>query len=446
MKLKKNISIVIIVLVVNNIFAQNQIIGLKEAIKMAIANKSSIMALKADVSLDSLNAIQLLAQNKPQVSLAYDYLYNPVRRTSVVPVGRFSPVPTDEVRPIKFGTNFNQTVGAQITYPIYNATVKSKIAETNLQYRIKQAEINTANEELAYEVAQSFVKILLKQKQLQELAIDTLRTEQTLSFAKARFSEGKALKTEVNKAQLNHKAVVFSLEDIISTLVIEKIYLSFLIGLPDPSFEISDTDNLLNQQNLTWLSEPTNTAGLSKLNEYTGRIDLINQQIKNEKIKYQPTISANGYLAAEQYANQLNPFESNSWFGNSYLGVSIRMPILLGEDKKNKLSQYEAQKTAIAFQKEEVIKLADSNRQKALQEMNQLNKEYAFYSSNLILLKENLDLYKERLNEGQETITTVNLEEIEYQKEAEKLKTVDGKMWQYWLQYLKNAGLMARLY
>jgi len=445
MKLKNIIQIVFVIFTNQNLTAQTRTIGLKECIQLALANKSSILALKTNATIDSLNSIQLKAKYFPEVALVYDYLYNPIIRTNIVPTGKFSPVPTDEVRPIKFGTSFNQSAGLQILQPIFDASIKSRIAETTLQVKIKQAEIKTANEDLAFEVAQSFSKLLLKQKQLKEIEFDTLRTAKTLSFSNDRFLEGKVLKTEVNKTQINHNNAVFSLQELLSSLVVEKIFLGFLINIPANEFDVADADNLFNQTNLALIDESTNVNSLALIQEYDTKVDLVKLQLKNEKVKYLPTLSAKGYAGADQFSNQLNPFQSNSWFGNAFVGLSARLPLLIGENKKNKQGQYQAQILGLNLQKEEVIKNAAFKKQTAKQEIAKLQAEYNFHKSNVMLYKENLAIYQERLQAGQETVNTINLEEIVYLKETEQLNIVDSKVWQYWLTYLKNAGLLFRI-
>jgi len=445
MKLKNIIQIVFVIFTNQNLTAQTRTIGLKECIQLALANKSSILALKTNATIDSLNSIQLKAKYFPEVALVYDYLYNPIIRTNIVPTGKFSPVPTDEVRPIKFGTSFNQSAGLQILQPIFDASIKSRIAETTLQVKIKQAEIKTANEDLAFEVAQSFSKLLLKQKQLKEIEFDTLRTAKTLSFSNDRFLEGKVLKTEVNKTQINHNNAVFSLQELLSSLVVEKIFLGFLINIPANEFDVADADNLFNQTNLALIDEPTNENSLALIQEYDTKVDLVKLQLKNEKVKYLPTLSAKGYAGADQFSNQLNPFQSNSWFGNTFVGISARLPLLIGENKKNKQGQYQAQILGLNLQKEEAIKNAVFQKQTAKQEIAKLQAEYNFHKSNVLLYKENLIIYQERLQAGQETVNTINLEEIAYLKETEQLNIVDSKVWQYWLTYLKNAGLLFRI-
>jgi outer membrane protein TolC len=164
-----------------------------------------------------------------------------------------------------------------------------------------------------------------------------------------------------------------------------------------------------------------------------------------EKVKYLPKLALNGYLGADQFSNDLKPFQSNTWFGNSFVGLALRLPITIGENKLNKKSQFQSQIKSLNFQKEEELKESEKNKQTALQAISTLKEEAKSYSMNVDLLKENVQLYNERLQAGQETYENVNLEEIEYQKEKQKLNNVNNKIWQQWLLVLKNAGMLDKL-
>jgi outer membrane protein len=448
--IKMKITYIIVALLTivgqKRLIAQVKIVSLKEGIQLALANKPSIMAQKANAAQNILAIDQLKAQNKTQVALAYDYLYNPIVRSSIVPVGQFGPNPTDEVRALKFGTNFNQNIGVQVIKPLYDASINSKIAENKLQQRIDNAEIATANEELAYEVAQSFVKIMAGQKQITQTTVDTLRTFEMLKYAKIRLQQGKGLKTDVNKAQINHNTATFALQNLQLSQITEKIYFGFLINMPAESFEVKDIDKVLSQQNSLWLSDKSSFENISKNKEFDAQIDLLNEQQKNERIKYLPTVQAKGYVGADQFTDKLNPFAANSWFGNSFLGISVRLPILQAEDKKSKLTTYKTKVNALNYQKQEQLNTTQVQRQKAIQNLEQLKAEAIYHKNNVSLYKQNLDIYKERLEAGQETLNTINLEEIAYQNENERLILVESKTWQYWLTYLKNAGILSKLY
>lgn len=445
MKCKYIILVATAILFVTNTTAQTRKIGLKECITLALANKSNILALNAEATIDSLSIKQISAKNLPQIALAYDYLYNPLIRTNIVPVGKFSPIPTDETRAIKFGTKFNQTLGLQVMQPIFDATIQSKIKDAQLQYRIKKDQVTTANEELIFEVAKTFVSILTKQEQLKISKLDTLRTASTLKIVGNKFSDGNILKMDFNKAKINHNNSIFAFKELISDLIIEKIYLAFLTNLQATTIDVVDVDNIFTEQNLNILSQTNERKTLPKVNELESRILLVQQQIRGEKVKYLPKLNLNGYLGSDQFSNSLKPFQSNTWFGNSFVGLALRLPITIGENKSNKTSQFQSQIKSFNFQKEEELKESEKNKQTALQEIITLKDEAKSYSLNIDLLKENVQLYNERLQAGQETVENVNLEEIEYQKEIQKLNNVNNKIWHQWLLFLKNAGMLDKL-
>jgi outer membrane protein TolC len=445
MKYKYLLLVASAILFITNTTAQTRSIGVKECISLAIANKANILALNAEATIDSLNINQIRAKNLPQIALAYDYVYNSIIRTNIVPVGQFSPVPTDQTRSIKFGTKYNQIAGLQVMQPVFDATIRSKVQESKLQYRIKKDQVATANEELTFEVAKTFVSILTKQEQAEILKLDTLRTGSTLKIVRDRFADGTSLKMDFNKAKINHNNSVFVYKELISDLIIEKIYLAFLTNLEAESFDVVDVDNIFTEQNLTSLTQSNETKTLSKINELDGRILLAQQQIKGEKVKYLPKLNFNGYLGADQFSNELKPVQSNTWFGNSFMGLALRLPISIGENRAIKISQFKSQINSLNFQKEEELNDSEKNKQSALQEITSLKEEAKSYALNIDLLKENVQLYNDRLQAGQETYENVNLEEIAYQKEIQKLTNVNNKIWQQWLLFLKNAGMLDRL-
>ncbi len=445
MNYKYILLVAIAVLFITKASAQTRSIGLKECINLALANKANILALNAEAMIDSLNVNQIRAKNLPQIAFAYDYLYNTIIRSNIVPVGQFSPVPTDQTRAIKFGTKFNQVAGLQVMQPVFDATIQSKIRESKLQYRIKKDQVATANEELMFEVAKTFVSILTKQEQEEILKLDTLRTGSTLKIVQDKFADGTSLKMDLNKAKINHNNSVFVYKELISDLIVEKIYLGFLTNLEPETIDVVDVDHTFTEENLIALAQSNEAKTLSKISELDSRISLAQQQIKGEKVKYLPRLNLNGYLGADQFSNELKLTQSNTWFGNSFLGLSLRVPITIGENRTLKQTQFQSQLNSLNFQKEEELKDAEKNKQSALQEIATLKEEAKSYSLNIELLKENVQLYNERLQAGQESYENVNLEEIAYQKEIQKLTNVNNKIWQQWLLFLKNAGMLDRL-
>lgn len=446
MKNKKRTITAIAILYTASLFAQQNNFTLKNYIIDAIKNKSNIASLNMLSEIEALKTAQLNAGFLPQVSLAYDVIYNPIIRSSIVPVGKFNPTPTDEVRAIKFGTNFQQSLGVQAYQPIIDATIKSKIAESKIQQKIKLTDIKVATEELVYEVSKTYINGYVKQQEAKENARDTNRTLQNLLLVKAKFDEGKILKTEVNKAQINHNNAVEIYRNTFIALTQEKIYLAFLTNKKVEQILINDNDEALKEANLNWVKDINQTDSLANIEQLNNNIDFTKQLINSEKTKYKATIGLNGYLGVDQFTRNMNPLASSSWFGNSFVGVSVKLPILLSENKANKTSQYQLQIKNYSLQKNEIIREAETNKLIALNEIDNIKAAYDNAKANADLYKETLYILQERLKEGQITNYEVNIEAQAYQKEIEKLTTIKAALWLQWLNILKSNGLLKKLY
>lgn len=69
------------------------------------------------------------------------------------------------------------------------------------------------------------------------------------------------------------------------------------------------------------------------------QMQLISQQIKVVKAGYLPTLSLTGYVGGLGYNEKFHQF-TNHWFGNSYIGLSLRVPIFEANSKLFKIRQY----------------------------------------------------------------------------------------------------------
>jgi outer membrane protein len=55
--------------------------------------------------------------------------------------------------------------------------------------------------------------------------------------------------------------------------------------------------------------------------------NLASLKVKSAQLKYAPTLSLNGYLGSNYYNNDFSLFNNNHWRGNSYIGLSVMLPI-----------------------------------------------------------------------------------------------------------------------
>lgn len=396
-------------------------ISLDSCLMLAVQNRSKIKALSQDQLIAALKTADLRAKYWPQVSLNYDYRYNPVIQTSIIPIGQFYQQPTDEVRPMRFGTKWQQNAGAVVYQPLLDASIASQVAESKIQERLKQLDVENAENELRYEVVKTYASIWLNLNQVKDNELDTLRTHQSVQLMKARLEEGRLLKTEFNNAVINHNRAREGYEVALTELIKQIAYLGYLTSVPveillRAEFETDSFGDLLTQHTLS----PINTAGIGAINTLIGQNELLQQQIVSERRKNSLTLGLDGFIGANHFSNVFNPVAANSWFMASYLGLSVKWNLLNGENKMNRLKQLSLQKNSVDLQIVEQEELTKKNQFALEEDIRVYRQQLLLTNENIELMKENLQIFLERYEAGKIEANEINSMEIDLQKEIIK--------------------------
>jgi outer membrane protein TolC len=425
-----------------------KVLTLTEAINSAFSNRKNIQAGKTNFAIQKLQTQILYKKYWPQINIEYNYLYNPILQTSILPIGIFNPsYPPDATKSIQFGTKWSQTAGLTVNQPLLDQAIWRQINEAKLQERIAVATQAQSEYELAYIVTQSYIEISLQQAKIASAVSDTNRTFISYSLLKNKFDEKRLLKSDLNKSIINHNNTRQLLRDANAELVADKVYLLFLTG--QSSFEQPD---IRIDTTFIYLANmiPANATPAFELIPEFQQLELEGQlkgiQANSEKAKCLPTLSLKGFIGANQYTNNFNPVESNTWFGLSYVGIDAKLPILFGEDKKKKLQQLQLQANQYHLQKED--KAAQYNKEAITATINtqRVKAQLSTQEENIILSKESIDIIQARVEEGQESAFTLNLEEANLQQLQSVYETSKRQLWLYWLDYQKASGRLGLLW
>ncbi len=442
--MKSRIPIILIILLFGiSGRLSGQEIKLITCIDSAIANKGNIKAVRIDIEIAKLQTSAAYKKYIPDLSLSYNYRYNPIIPTQIIPLGQFSQIPTDEKRPIKFGTDWAQNSGLNLYQPIIDFSIKSRVAESRINEKLKNTDVAAAERDLKLEVIKSFTNIWLREEQLRSSALDTLRTSKTKELILEKTKEGKALKTEINKSILNHNNSLSDYIAVSSALTREKIYLSFLTGISLESLLVGKYDFSPFSDDALRLSnaEPI-LDSIPSVKSLMLRAELLGQQQKSEKTKNTPTIGFEGFLGANQYTDTFNPFLADSWYGSSYLGLSLRFQILSGNSTKNRVSQLKMEENGLKLRLEEETESVSNKSLMLTEEIRQIEYQAGLSKQNILLYEENFSLNQERYAKGQINAYDLLTDEIEFQKEISRFNEKRAELVYKQIELINNSGVL----
>jgi outer membrane protein len=256
--------------------------------------------------------------------------------------------------------------------------------------------------------------------------------------------EGKVLKTEVNRAILNHNNALSNYITVSSSLTREKIYMGFLTGISlenllDGTFDFSPfSDDTLKISKTGLMLDSIPPVKSLRL-----RDELLEQQQKSERMKHTPIIGFEGFLGANQYTDTFNPYLSGSWYGSSYLGLSLRFQILSGSSTKNRVSQLKLEKKGIESRLEDETNNVSNKSLLLSEEIKQIEYQTALSKQNIALYEENLSLNKERFEKGQINAYDLLTDEIDFQKEQSKFNEKRAELVYKQIELINNSGALS---
>ncbi len=434
-------------LIVTNVPAQS-IITLPQAINAAFSNRKNIKASKMDIAIQQLKTKALYKKYGPQVSAEYNYNYNPILQSSVIPVGKFNPaLPSDATATIQFGTTWAQSAGISASQPLFDVNIKKQIKENKIQEQISRASQAQTEYELAYEVSKSYLNIWLQQQQINSAIIDTARTGISYHLQLKNYKAGRLLKSELNTAIINHNNTKQQLTDATLQLAENKIYFMYITGtLENETNEFNIDTTFFTNNNLLLVDTKIVLDSIPIFQQLNlqQKLSLSKQQTENSK--YVPVASIKGFLGANQFSNDFNPTKSNSWFGYSYIGLNVKIPILNAEDRNSKMQQLQLQSQQYAIQREDKSSQFNQESSTAKLELARINLHLKTQEENIMLYKETLKILQDRFKEQQITSAELNRQEFELQKLMVEYQSTRVKAWLYSLSYLNATGQLSKLW
>lgn len=423
----KYLALIILVICCGSAYCQSQVqVSLKEAVELALKNKPSLKR----ASLDGSIARQSLEQSKrkyiPEITSEIAIQYNPIIPTSIIPIGQFNPQnPTLDTRAVKFGLPWSNTAGITARQVIFDPSLQNEIKERKIDLAISELNRLSEEDQLTYQVLKSYFGVLLAQEEVKFAKADTSRAYQLHNVAKNRFQGDQTKISDRNQATYNLEKARYNFIRVTSNLELAFYELCFAIGLPQETpLELTTGFNEFFPFDNTDLLDSASLLQQVDFKKAVYQNQLYDQKIKSEKAKLLPILTFNGFLGANQFTQQVNFNEQNSWFGNSFLNLNLQLPITGYFTKAKKIEQFQSQKDQIYYQLQEMKAKYDFESRVISTKLRTLRKSYELQISELDLSRMNFELAQKQFMEGQVLPNEIYIQEANLQQSQYQLISV----------------------
>lgn len=375
-------------------FAQevDKMLTLDEAINYATEHSPTLNIERIKLNEANISVKESQLQFVPNIYLTSDVRRNLIIPATPVPANVFDPSAQEgELMYLKFNTKWNSSAGVNLNYDLFNPEKLNSVAEQKHQLNIQEYDAQLSEEELREKVALAYAECVIANEQQQLLKGDTAYYASLLSNANTLF-----LKEQISLSQKNDAHSAFN-NSFVNYLEAEKIVtdrkaeLLYLIGMDVTTHNI---ETLLLQEDIQTLLQKIKQrlrSDYSDLEEARQQevIDLAALRIRSASLKYAPTLTLNGYYGTNYYNNEFSLFNNDYWRGNSYIGLSLRIPITQSLSTAKEVSRLRLRKMIESENLREIRNNRNKERLKELSELRVREENYQLNQQNWEMSQQN---------------------------------------------------------
>jgi outer membrane protein len=321
---------------------QSYTFSLQQAIEHAIQNNYQVINAGRDIQIAQQKKWETTANGLPQINGNVSYQNNFKLQTSVIPAEFFGGNP-GEFAEVTFGTKHNANASLGLTQLLFDGSylVALQASKTYLEY-YKNYKKKT-DVEVKEMVINSYGNVLLANENADILVKNKGILEKTLFDTDQTYKNGLIEEENVEQLKITLSSINSNLNYVnrLKEISLNMLKISLGIKLED---DLKLTDNLddlaKNNMDLSIIGtdyDVKNDINYSIANNFVSQRNL---ELKLQKSKALPTLSAGVNFGYNTFGNTFNFFNTNQrWFNYSNLGINLNVPIFSSFGRAAKTAQ-----------------------------------------------------------------------------------------------------------
>ncbi|MGM9727083.1 MAG: TolC family protein [Prevotella sp.] len=338
------ITVTLLMCCIASINSRGQTKTLDECIDIGIANNLTIGNARIGMSKGRTRVSQSRSKFLPTVQGVVqftDYLKSPVNVTTGTLLG--NDFPDDPTWQTIKSTKYNTNAGIQLTLPIYNQALLAAIDVSRTVESIYSLSYEKAVDDLTMQIAKVYYMAQTSKEHLRLTDLNISRMEELCKITEALYAEGVVMEVDLSRVRINCKMLQTERQTAHTLHQQQLNMLRYLMDLPTgEALDVTPMEETLEKYHVSEASYLLTEMKLANKQQ-----ELIDRRIKSVRASYLPSLSLTGYAGGLGYNEKFHQFADN-WFGNCFVGVSLRVPLFEANQRKLQIRQYkyDAEKAA----------------------------------------------------------------------------------------------------
>lgn len=308
---------------------------------------------------------------------------------------------------------YNASAGIQLQMPLYNQTVYTAVDIARTMNELNRLSYEKAREDLILQISKMYY---LSQNTAEQIALikeNISRLNELSSITQAFYDNGMAMEVDVKRVNINLENQRVQYDNAQSMLTQQLNLLKYVIDYPaDKEIALTSVD-----------TENTTSVSLTGLdnNQYELQLLQSKQKLAEQQRKmigqgYIPSLSLTGSWMYSAYTdkakNWFHSGPSNHWYNSSGIGLTLRIPIFDGLDKRAKMKKAKIEIENAKLSYENALKNMQTQYLNATNELMNSQRNFRKQKDNYLLAEDVYQVTTDRYREGIASMTEVLQDEM----------------------------------
>jgi len=384
------------------------VLTLEECLRLGIENNLSLESSRNEIRKGEHTLSENRAKLLPQINAVAGFNDNfnpPVSVTDGSAYGN----PYNVTKTLQY----NASAGIQLQMPLYNQTVYTAVDIARTMNKLNRLSYEKAREDLILQISKMYY---LSQNTAEQIALikeNISRLNELSSITQAFYDNGMAMEVDVKRVNINLENQRVQYDNAQSMLTQQLNLLKYVIDYPaDKEIALTPVDT----ENATSVSLTGLDNNQYELQLLQSKQKLAEQQCKMIDQGYIPSLSLTGSWMYSAYTdkakNWFHSGPSNHWYNSSGIGLTLRIPIFDGLDKRAKMKKAKIEIENAKLSYENALKNMQTQYLNATNELMNSQRNFRKQKDNYLLAEDVYQVTTDRYREGIASMTEVLQDEM----------------------------------
>jgi len=312
---------------------------LQQCVDYAMQHNADVLNSNLEIDYAHKQVQQLTGIGLPQINGSVsvnDFVNIP---TSLIPAEFFGGQ-AGTYMPVKFGTQYNGSYGANISQMIFNGSFFVGLEASRTVQDLATKNANRTAIEAKAEVMKAYYTALLSQKSLNVINANVAQLEKLKNDTKVMHDNGFVEQLDLDRITVAYNNLVTQKTNAEKMVALSLQLLKFQMGY-DVNAQMSLTDTLapMDFEPLIQTASSFNKNNRVEFQLLQTTRTLYSLDKKNNYASYLPSLYAIGSYTNNWSGQKFDPFTSKQWFPTTLIGAQLNVPIFDGFIKSRKIQE-----------------------------------------------------------------------------------------------------------